>query len=506
MKKNIKYLALWFAALPVLNSCKKSFLEVSPTGNETTLEIQYYKNAAEVFNGLVAVYDPLGSETGDSYSSKLGLLNVASDDVSAGGAAPGPDQVNWTAWDKFTVNLAQGPQGDLWGRNYTGIYRANLLLTKMDGVPDLSEATKARYIAEVKFLRAYYYFDLVRLFKNVPLITAAIPTAEIYNITQAAPEAVYAQIEKDLTEAIAEPNLPINVPALLEGGRVTKGAAKALLGKVYLYEQKWSDAAAQLAEVNGTPGGTSTFGYHLLANYPDIFIPSNKFNTESIFEIVHTNKALQDWNNWGAFEGNVMVQMIGARNYNGPTYASGWGFCPLTMSLVNAIKNDPRYRFTCANIDSLTKATNSGYEPGADNTGYFIEKYAPKIAYKTPLLGLTELNYALDYIEIRLADTYLMEAEAIVHGGGDVTRAQALVDAVRARVGLPSIPVTLDVIYNERRLELATEGHRFFDLVRTGKAATALSGTGFVAGKNELLPIPIRDINNTKLVQNPGYN
>lgn len=89
MKKNLAYLALCFAALPVLNSCKKSFLDVNPNGNQTTLETQFYKNSAEVFKGLVSVYDPLGSETGSSYSSKLGLLNVASDDCSAGGAAPG---------------------------------------------------------------------------------------------------------------------------------------------------------------------------------------------------------------------------------------------------------------------------------------------------------------------------------------------------------------------------------------------------------------------------------
>jgi hypothetical protein len=173
------------------------------------------------------------------------------------------------------------------------------------------------------------------------------------------------------------------------------------------------------------------------------------------------------------------------------------------MSLVNALKGDPRYPYTCANIDSLAK-TNGGYEAGADNTGYFIEKYGPKISYKTPLLGTVELNYQLDYIEIRLADTYLMEAEAIMQGGGSTSRAQALLDAVRTRVGAGTIPVSLDAIYNERRLELATEGHRFFDLVRTGKAAAALPG--FVAGKSELLPIPIGDLNNTKLVQNPGYN
>ena len=174
--------------------------------------------------------------------------------------------------DDFTLTPAQGPSGDQWGRNYTGIYRANLLLSKMEGaIPDLSDALKARYAAEAKFLRAYYYFDLVRLFKNVPLITGPISTGAIYSQTQAAPEAVYAQIETDLQDAIAETNLPDVVPADTEGGRVSRGAAKALLGKVYLYEQKWADAAAQLADVNGTPGGTSTYGYHLLTSFPDIF-------------------------------------------------------------------------------------------------------------------------------------------------------------------------------------------------------------------------------------------
>jgi hypothetical protein len=505
MKKATIYsLVLSLAGVTGFVSCKKSFLEVQPRGG-TVLESSYYKNAAEVFNGLIAVYDPLGSETGATYADKVGLLNAASDDCGVGGGSAS-DQPVWTAWDNFTVSPGQGPQGDLWGRNYTGIYRANLLLTKMDGVPDLSPALKGRYTAETKFLRAYYYFDLLRLFKNIPLITAPVATADIYNIPQAAPADVYAQIEKDLKEAIADANLPNSVPAASEGGRVTRGAAKALLGKVYLYEQKWAESAQELADVNGTPGGTSTFGYHLLTNFGDIFRPDNKFNAESIFEILHTSVARQDWGAWGAFEGNVMVQMVGPRNYNGPTYVTGWGFDPLTLDLVNAIKTDPRYPYTVANIDSIVHAApGRSYEEGYQNTGYFIEKYAPKQQYRSSLGGVADLNYPNDYIEIRLADTYLMEAEALVHSGGNALRAQQLLDAVRARVGLGTIPVTLDNIYNERRLELATEGHRFFDLVRTGKAATVLAPFGFTPNKNEILPIPLSELNNTKLQQNPNY-
>jgi hypothetical protein len=126
----------------------------------------------------------------------------------------------------------------------------------------------------------------------------------------------------------------------------------------------------------------------------------------------------------------------------------------------------------------------------------------PKQSDVSTGLGNIELNFRQNSYIIRLADTYLMEAEAL---GGTGARAQALLDAVRSRVGLPSIPVSLNAIANERHLELACEGHRWFDLVRTGKAATALASRGFKAGKNEVLPIPFKELENTKIKQNPNY-
>jgi len=501
MKKTyITYTAACLLGLQLFNSCTKDFLEVQPKGS--ILESNYYKNATEIFNGIIAAYDPLGAETGNSYTSRAATLNSASDDTYAGGGSSS-DMTAWQAWNNFTVDASIGPQEDLWDTRYTGVYRTNLILSKIDGVPDLSEEDAARYMAEAKFLRAFYYFDLVRLFGNIPLITESIPTEEIFNQQQVGPEMVYAQIEQDLTEAI--PDLPNSVPVFSEGGRATKGAAQALLGKVYLYEKKWAQAASMLAEVNGTPGSTNNYGNRLLSNFGDIFLPDNEFNSESIFEIAHTGVAQQGWGSWGSFEGNVGVQMVGPRGYSGPTYVAGWGFNPLTLDLVNALKGDPRYKYTVANIDSIAANTpGASYEESYQNTGYFIEKYAPKVQWRAEV-GDPALNFPHNLIEIRLADTYLMEAEALVQAGTNATRAAALLNAVRARVGLDPVAATLDNIYNERRLELATEGHRFFDLVRTGQAPTKLAFKGFKANRNEVLPIPLAELNNTSLKQNQGY-
>jgi hypothetical protein len=502
-KKNLTtYLLVCGVSLLVLGACKKSFLESKPDG--LLLESNYYSDSTEALSGLTAAYNPLGWEAGstdNTYISKLGALNSGADECYAGGGGSS-DIITWQAMDNYAMlTPAVGPQAGLWDRNYTGIYRVNVMLSKLGKVPGLDVPTTARLTAEVKFLRAYYYFDLVRLFKNIPLIIAPIPTADIFNQLQVKPEVIYAQIEKDLKEAI--PNLPAIV-ATTENGRASKGAGNALLGKVILFQNNTSrmqEAADALELVNSSPN------YHLLANYPDIFNPDNKFNAESVFEITHTAAQTAGWGNWPGFLGNVYVQTVGARSYSGPIYLAGYGFNPIRTDFAMAMKSDPRYPYTIINIDSLTKATpGASYDnSGFNSTGYYIQKYAPLARYK-PVAGDGALNFPNDYIEIRLADTFLMEAEALVRAGGNAAKAQSYLDKVRARVGLASIPVTLDNIYNERKMELATEGHRWFDLVRTGKAATVLAAKKFKAGVNEILPIPLYELNNTKLVQNPGYN
>jgi hypothetical protein len=499
----LKIVVLIVVVSQILTSCKKDFLEVDPRG--TQIESNYYKNPAEAFNGLIAAYDPLGWE-GFNGNANFIALNIASDDHVSGGASS-TDGFSYQVWHTYTLNSTNGPQLSFWSRNFAGVARANTIISKLqNSIPGLSEALTQRYLAEAKFLRAYFYFDLVRLFGRVPLFTEPLLTDEIYDVKQVAPADVYAQIEKDLKEAIAEPNLPNTVPPATEGGRVTRGAAKALLGKVYLFEKKWSEAAKELAEVNGIPGGTSTYGYKLLANFSDIFIPTNKFNSESVFEIVHTNLAAAGNLALQLTEGLMASTMVGPRSYSGPDYYAAWGFAPISTDLFNVIHYDPRYKATVADLDSLVRLKKAQYIPSYLNTGYFIQKFAPLTAYRSTLGGNVLRNYPQDYIEIRLADTYLMEAEALVQAKENLNRAGALLNAVRARVNLLPVEVTLENIYKERRLELATEGHRWYDLVRTGRAGTVLSFKGFVAGKHEVLPIPLQELTNTKLEQNPGYD
>lgn len=499
----IKYLFIALAIIAATVSCTTNFLEVKPSG--TSLENAYYTNQAEAYAGLVAVYDVMRKSSG-GFDNTISILNAVSDDHYAGGGGS-TDGVGIQSASTFTQTGITIPES-YWSDYYQGIFRANYLLTKLPTIP-MDASLIARYTAETKALRAYYYFNLVRMFKNIPLITVPLTSSQFLSVPQADPTAVYAQIEKDLTEAIAV--LPNSVNVATEAGRFTKGAALATLGKVYLTEGKGALAATQLALVNGTPGTTSPLGYKLLDNYNDLWVVSNKYNSESILETNHTSTSNAGWGNWGSGsdEGNSLNVMVGPRGYTtpavttAPNLPSGWSFNPITQDLYDLIKTDPRFAATVLDMKALKAAGQADYIPGYKDTGYFLNKFIPRQADVTTGGGDAVLNYKQDTYDIRLADTYLLEAEAL---GSTGARAQALLDAVRARVGLPSVPVNAAAVANERRLELAGEGHRFFDLVRTGKAATVLASRGFTAGKSEIFPIPYLELTNTQIKQNPGYN
>ncbi|QED38606.1 RagB/SusD family nutrient uptake outer membrane protein [Antarcticibacterium arcticum] len=497
---NFKLILIAFAVIFTMNSCSEDFLEVPVKGSN--LESNYYKNETEAFAGLVAVYDVM-RKYGGGFENMITFLNAGSDDFRAGGGNAS-DGIGIQSFDDFNITPTSMPQS-YWSDFYQGIFRANFLLSKLPAVP-MDENLKSRFTAETKALRALYYFELVRLFENIPLITRPLESSEFNNVPQVPPADVYNQIVADLLVAIDD--LPPTIPGD-QAGRFNKGAAQALLGKVYLQLGLNSEAAAQLREVNGTPGETNQYGNKLLENFGDLWVVDNKFNTESILEAAHTNASSSHWGNWGsgADEGNSVNTMVGPRSYSqltneAPDLPSGWSFNPVEPELYNLLENDPRFDATILDMQALVAAGAADYLPGYEDTGYFLKKFLPTQDDVTTGTGEPILNYRQNVYVIRLADTYLMEAEAL---GGTGARAQALLDAVRARVGLPSIQVSLTAIYAERRLELAGEGHRFFDLVRTGRAAQALGDEGYQPTVHYRLPIPYRETQNTIIEQNSGY-
>lgn len=501
--KIFKYIFIAVVVMGSLASCDKGFIDIQPKGQ--FLSANYYADKDQAYGALIAVYDVMRKNSG-GFENMITMMNAGSDDQVAGGGGAS-DGAGIQGFSNYTLNPIIMP-ASFWNDFYQGIFRANTLLVKIPDT-DMDDALRNRFIAEAKALRAFCYFNLEIMFKNIPLLLDPLTATNMYEVTQATPAEVYAQIEQDLNDAIAV--LPSTVPVATEGGRFTKGAAQALLGKVYLYDGKKSEAAAMLAQVNGEPGKTSQYGYRLLTSYADLWVTNNKFNSESILEVCHSSIGSSGWGNWGSGsdEGNSVNVMVGPRSYSrpagstAPDLPSGWSFNVFTDDFYNVMKSDPRFNATIFDLKALQAAGQADYIAGYQNSGYFLNKFLPRQSDVSTGAGDQVLNYKQDTYAIRLADTYLLEAEAL---GATGARAQALLDAVRARVGLPSVPVGMDAIKAERRLELAGEGFRFFDLVRWGNAADKLGSRGFQAGKNEIFPIPYRELQGTKLVQNPGYN
>jgi hypothetical protein len=501
--KIYKFPLIAIVILVTIFSCSEDYIDVKPEGKFLT--DSYYLNEQQAFTGVIAAYDLLRKNSG-GFENMVTMMNAGSDDFYAGGGNA-TDGAGIQSFSNYTLNQFEMPKS-FWDDFYRGVFRANILTLKLPDVP-MDENLKSRFTAEAKALRGYYYFNLVRLFKNIPLITEPVGSSEWYNVVQATPEEVYTQIENDLLEAI--PDLPNKITNIAEWGRLTQGAARAILGKVYLEEGKKALAAEQFAAVNGTPGEVSQYGYKLLDNFNDLWQIDNKYNTESIFEVAHTNLGETGWDiSYGDMdEGNLVNTMVGPRGFqdkdltdNIPNYSTGWSFNPLLPELYDLLKNDPRFEATVLDLKTLSEEGKVSYAPGYQDTGYFLKKFTPTSDEESDLLGDMWLNHRQNMYIIRLADTYLLEAEAL---GGTGARAQALVDAVRARVGLPSIPVNMGVVLNERRLELAGEGHRWFDLRRNGLLKARLGDRGFVSGTHEIFPIPYQELENTKLVQNPNY-
>jgi hypothetical protein len=515
MKNKIKYSIVTLISVFSLG-CSDDYLERLPLDQE--LSSNFYKSETQAQQALVAVYDVLQYQSVGDWAPTQFVSDVLSDDAYAGGgdADDGRDE---DELNNFNIPALAATPHSIWKRNYIGIYRANLLLEELENI-DASDAFKIRVTAECKFLRAYFHFNQVRFFENIPLLTATIKGPSEYAQTQNTPAEVYNQIALDLVEAIAD------LPTVLAGneiGRITKWTAEAFMGRVFLFYNGvyGADLDAGGTTINSAKAAEylddviANSGHDLLAVYGDNFRLANEHSVESVFEIAHgDNPVWWDWNYTVGGEGNLAAQMQGPRVTGSTNWDRGWSFAPVSQKIVTALTGDPRFDATILQESELDGTLTIGYQ----HTGNFNQKYSSD-AEHWGAGGQFELNRTCNYRLIRFADVLLMAAEL------GSPNAQAHFDRVRARVGLPSLPVTLDNIYRERQLELALEGFRYFDLVRRGMAYTSqeinqtgVRGPGYVGDQqifdvtfNEatkgFLPIPQVEIqlSGGVFVQNAGY-
>lgn len=507
MKNIIKISFSVIIALVFCLGCKKSFLDQQVPG--ALLEQNFYKTDADATQATTAIYDLMQAHYNSSWVSMYMVKTLLSDESNAGGSGPG-DQEAYQALDDYNFDANNAAVLGVWSLAYRTIYRANKVINNVTPETDL----RKRLIGEAKFLRALNYFDLVTLWGDVPLVTGDILPSQYTTLGRAKKADVWAQIVKDLQDAIAI--LPQKSSySRADVFRASKGAAQALLGKAYLYQQKWSEAAAQFEAV------ITSGQYSLEPSVGKVFSQAGEFGVESLFEVSYTNQRNYNWGNfpwdWQP-ESNIHVQLMGPRSdyYTkapSDSLLGGWGFNTPKKKLYDAFVaagDVDRRKYTIMSEAELKTAGGNWTSPNAwDYEGYFQRKYG-SYSTQTSSSGadVAELNYGTNWRLIRYADVLLMAAEANYKASSEA-KALTYLNMVRNRSKLPSVTATgnalFQAIVTERQLELAFEGFRYQDLVRWGLAQQELGPLGFKTGKHELLPIPSQDIRTAGITQNPGY-
>jgi len=519
----IKYIYKIICVATVLGlfSCKKDFLDVAP--RDQISEDSFFKTAADADQAVVGIYNSLIQDADFTMIQKVLAQNTWSDDA-----------VNVWMGSNYN-NVADGsfgPDEGLFGSNWNSLYRnirrTNVFLRNIEQI-QMNASLKSRYIAEVKFFRAYFYHQLVMLFGGVPITEKPLTLDEL-KIPRSTRQEVIAFILTDLDTAI--PSLP---PTPSQPGRVTSIAALSLKARVLLYEYRFAESAEVATQViNNTSYGLYTAAG--AQSYIKLFSLGAENNKEVIFDVQFTDQSgygspEQLWLNVGSIGGwgalNPTKSLLEAFEDN---LGNSIGTSPIYNAATPYANRDPRLEMSIIrngsvivdrNGTSRTINTVSGTD-ASSRTGMFTRKGADPESF------IPEITSGKNYILIRFAEVLLNYAEAKNEtlATPDATVYKAVND-IRARAGMPNLPTGLgkaqmrEKIRHERRVELCLEGNRFFDIKRWGIAETVMNGPVygannsnvvtnrvFNASRNYLFPIPETQVSLTGrdiLRQNPGY-
>jgi hypothetical protein len=489
--KALKYFPIMMI-IGLVSACD-DFLNEVP--KDSVNSSNFYKTQADAIGAINAAYQPL-------QWPKLFNLRMWTSDIFSGnsivGAGGGTDGQETQDLANFVTTPDNAGVLDLWRGPAPGILYCNTVLEKVPAI-EMDETIKNRILGEAKFLRGVYYFILVRYFGDVPLIvTPQYPGDDLRPKRTPASE-VYSQIINDLTEASEQ--LPSRESyGLGDVGRASKGAALGMLAKVYLTLGQWQQVVSLCEQVEA-------LGYELNDNYADNFNPQTENSIESLFEVQYFGKtAASFWNDDN--QASWTSTFMGPRNSN--MVEGGYGWNQPTQEFVDAYESGDLRKDITLLYEGGPQFDGQDYSASYSTTGYNLRKFLVARAV-SPGYDTSPLNFPV----LRFADVLLMKAEAL-NELNRTTEAEIPLNAVRGRAGLNDVEgltqnAFREAVLHERRIELAFEGHRWFDLIRVQNGKYGLDflhsiGKSNASEKYLLLPIPQVEISaNPNLTQNPGY-
>lgn len=480
-----KFTLYSFAALALMlgtASCGDDFLSVEPS---SSLPIDgYYTTESRMMESAVAAYDPMQWYDCFGGWAPLSLVwDAMADDMYVGGGNTS-DQSQIHLISQYKSDPRNNIDG-AWTTSYSGINRSIRLIDNAKD-SDLSDDKKALFIAEGRAMRAWYYLVLWKTWGNIPFYEENL-TSLPYLADQLTVDQVYEKVVVDLESVLDSEVLPMKQPDEW-AGRMTQAAASMIYADYVMYQKDQSRYGKALGYMKAI---INSHKYDLVKNYNDLYALDKEWNEEIIFDVNYIAKGgKRTWGDANFTGGTVYPEMIGIDGLtikcaegHTPEFTSGWGFGSVSKEVYDAFEdNDRRRDVAILNLDKYARAKFAEgdtvtYGGRYQNTGYFLRKYLPRPGDTEGSVGDAGLNHDENLHLYRYAETLLNAAELALATGDGL--AQDYFDLVRERAGVASIPVTVDNIINERRLEFVGEGKRYFDLVRSGKAATVLkAGAG----------------------------